>query len=156
MPKYEHAFGNAAFAMKHNDGILKLPIERGIIDDFESMIKIWDHIFDKELNVDPKDLNVLITDSPMNSKENKRDIAKYMFENFKVGSLAIMNTSVLSLFSTGKTTGIVVECGEGVSYTVPIFEGYALPHAMNKNDIAGKDVTDELIRQLKMDKVPIS
>ena len=48
-----------------------------------------------------------------------------------------MNTAVLSLFSTGKTTGVVAECGEGVSYTVPIFEGYALPHAMNKNDIAG-------------------
>lgn len=69
-----------------------------------------------------------------------------MFEKFKVESLAIINTSVLSLFSTGKTSGIVVECGEGVSYTVPIFEGYALPHAMHKLDIAGLDITNELIR----------
>ena len=146
IPKYEHAYGNAAFAMRANEGELHFPIQRGIIEDFDSMIKIWDHIFDKELNVDPKDLSVLITDSPMNSKENKKNIAKHMFENFKVGQLAIMNTAVLSLFSTGKTTGVVAECGEGVSYTVPIFEGYALPHAMNKNDIAGQDVTNELIR----------
>jgi actin len=60
-----------------------------------------------------------------------------MFEKFRVKSLAIMNTAVLSLFSTGKTTGIIVECGEGVSYSVPIFEGYALPHAIHKLDIAG-------------------
>ena len=53
-----------------------------------------------------------------------------MFEKFKVDSLCLINTAVLSLFSTGKTSGVVVECGEGVSYTVPIFEGYALPHAV--------------------------
>ena len=79
-----------------------------------------------------------------------------MFEEFKVESLAIMNTSVLSLFSTGKTTGIVVECGEGVSYTVPVFEGYALPHAIHKLDIAGQDVTNELIRQMKEDRISVS
>jgi actin len=69
-----------------------------------------------------------------------------MFEKFKVESLAIVNTAVLSLFSTGKTSGIVAECGEGVSYTVPVFEGYALPHAIHKLDIAGQDITNELIR----------
>jgi actin-related protein len=79
-----------------------------------------------------------------------------MFEHFRVESLAIMNTSVLSLFSTGKTTGMVVECGEGVSYTVPVFEGYAMPHAIHKLDIAGQDVTNELIRQLNEEKVIIN
>lgn len=79
-----------------------------------------------------------------------------MFEHFRVESLAIMNTSVLSLFSTGKTTGMVVECGEGVSYTVPVFEGYAMPHAIHKLDIAGQDVTNELIRQLNDEKVIIN
>jgi len=78
-----------------------------------------------------------------------------MFDHFRVESLAIMNTSVLSLFSTGKTTGMVVECGEGVSYAVPVFEGYAMPHAIHKLDIAGRDITDELIRQIKEDKIPI-
>jgi actin len=60
-----------------------------------------------------------------------------MFEKFRVESLSLINTAVLSLFSTGKTSGIVVEVGEGVSYTVPVFEGYALPHAIHKLDIAG-------------------
>ena len=78
-----------------------------------------------------------MTDSPLNQKENKQEMARIMFENFRVESLAILNTSVLSLFSTGKTSGLVVEVGEGVSYTVPIFEGYALPHAIHKLDIAG-------------------
>lgn len=98
---------------------------------------LWSYILEKELNLDTKNVNILLTDSPMNSKENKVEIASIMFNVFKVESLAIINTSVLSLYSTGKTTGIVVEVGEGVSYTVPIFEGYALPHAIHKLDIAG-------------------
>jgi actin len=111
------------------------------------MIHLWKHIFD-ELNLDPKNVNVLLTDSPNNTKESKQKITQIMFEHFRVESLAIMNTSVLSLFSTGKTTGLVVECGEGVSNTVPVFEGYAMPHAIHNIDIAGKDVTQELIRQI--------
>lgn len=79
-----------------------------------------------------------------------------MFETFKVESLAIINTAVLSLFSTGKTSGIVVECGEGVSQTIPVFEGYALPHAIHKLDIAGQDITNSLITYLKNDGVDIS
>jgi actin len=120
------------------------------------MENLWAYIFEHELNIDPKNMNILLTDSPLNSKENKIMMAHIMFEKFKVESLAIMNTAVLSLFSTGKTTGIVVECGEGVSYTVPVFEGYALPHAIHKLDIAGEDVTRELIRQMREDNVPIN
>lgn len=106
------------------------------------MYKLWEHIFESELNLEPKNMHVLMTDSPLNSKENKQKMAEIMFEQFKVESLAIINTSVLSLFSTGKTTGIVVEVGEGISYSVPVFEGYSLPHAIHKLEISGEDITN--------------
>jgi actin-related protein len=79
-----------------------------------------------------------------------------MFEKFKIKSLALMNTAVLSLFATGKTSGIVTEVGEGTSYACPVFEGYALPHAKHKLEIAGKDVTEEMIRQLSEDKINVT
>jgi actin len=134
-PKIVYAYGNQAFANRSTHE-LKFPIQRGIIEDPDNMIHLWKHIIE-ELNLDPKNVNVLLTDSPMNSKESKQKITQIMFEHFRVESLAILNTSVLSLYSTGKTTGMVVECGEGVSYTVPVFEGYAMPHAIHKLDIAG-------------------
>ena len=56
-------------------------------------------------------------------------MAEIMFEQFKVKSLSVMNTAALSMYSTGCVSGLIVECGEGISYTVPVFEGYALPHA---------------------------
>ena len=72
-----------------------------------------------------------------------------MFDTFKIKSLAIMNTAALSMYSTGKVSGLIAESGEGISYTVPIFEGYALPHAMIKLEVAGQDVTQSLIKQLE-------
>lgn len=132
-------FGNAALAKKDTYSIYE-PIKRGIIEDWENMQWIWDHIF-QELNLEPRNCNVLMTDSLFNPKENRCRMAEIMFEHFKVKSLAVMNTAALSMYSTGKVSGLIVECGEGTSYTVPVFEGYALPHAKIRMDIAGQDIT---------------
>merc|ERR1711990_77960 len=97
-----------------------------------------------------------MTDCPFSKKEDKIRITTLMFDYFKVQSFALINTAVLSLFSTGKTCGLVAECGEGVTYTVPIFEGYALPHAMHSLKVAGQDITDTLIRELQAGGEPIT
>lgn len=60
-----------------------------------------------------------------------------MFETFNVPSLYISISAVLALYSSGRTTGIVVDSGAGVTNTVPIYEGYALPHAIKTMNIAG-------------------
>lgn len=83
-------------------------------------------------------------------------MAEVLFEHFKVKSLAIMNTAALSMYSTGKVTGLICESGEGFSYTVPVFEGYALPHACLKLEIAGQDVTNQLINQLQGVDIPVN
>jgi actin-related protein len=134
--KFDYSYGMDAFA-KRGDHDLHFPIDRGIITDMDRMENLWHHIFENELSLDPKNMNILLTDSPLNKKENKTIMADILFNKFQVESLTIMNTSVLSLFSTGKTSGLVVECGEGTSYSVPIFEGYALPHAIHQLDVAG-------------------
>jgi len=105
-------------------------------------------IFEKDLGLETRNMNVLMTESPFASKEDKCKLTQLMFETFKVQSFSLINTAVLSLFSTGKTCGLVAECGEGLTYTVPIFEGYALPHAMQCSKVAGQDITASLMREL--------
>ena len=112
------------------------------------MRDIWEHVIKSELAMDPKSINVLMSDSPLNTKDKKQAMAKELFDEMKINSLSIFNSAVLSLFSTGRTSGIVVESGQGVTYTVPIFEGYALPHAIQRLDVAGQDVTNHLIENL--------
>ena len=102
-----------------------------------------------ELGVKTTSMNLLMTDAPGNSKENKKQLCDLKFEKFKIASFSLQNTAVLSLFSTGTTTGLVTECGQGLSYAVPVFEGYALPHAIHRTNIAGQDVTAKLMDQIK-------
>jgi actin-related protein len=68
-----------------------------------------------------------------------------MFESINVPQFYLANQSVLALFATGRTTGLVVDCGAGVSSSVPIYEGYAIPHAIKRNNFAGQDLDNFLI-----------
>lgn len=124
------------------------PIQRGIVQDWDRMRDLLSHIFYTELQCDPKYATVLMTDSPMSRKEDKQHLAQIMFDEFRFRAFALQNTAVLSLFSNGTTTGLVAESGEGVTYSVPVFEGYALPHAMQSIEVAGQEVTNKLIEEL--------
>merc|ERR1712196_351445 len=105
---------------------------------------------------DPEDIDchgVLLIDSPTNSKANREKLVSVMFEQFKVANFYIAAQAVLSLYATGRTTGIVCDCGEAVSHTVPIFEGYSMPHAIQRVNLAGNALTDYLIRILLDSKI---
>merc|ERR1719295_918530 len=127
---------------------LTYPIEHGIIKSWDDMEKIWDHTFQNELRVDPEEHPVLLTEAPRNPKSNREKMITTMFETFNVPSFYVAVQAVLSLYSSGRTTGIVLDCGDGVSHTVPIFEGYCLPHAVARLDLAGRDLTENLMRIL--------
>uniref|UniRef100_A0A2K5IQL3 Actin gamma 1 n=1 Tax=Colobus angolensis palliatus TaxID=336983 RepID=A0A2K5IQL3_COLAP len=103
---------------------LKYPIEHGIVTNWDDMEKIWHHTFYNELCMAPEEHPVLLTEAPLNLK------------------------AVLSLYASGRNTGIVMDSGDGVTHTVPIYEGYALPHTILRLDLAGWDLTHYLMKIL--------
>eukprot|EP01126_Amoeba_proteus_P057655 TRINITY_DN734_c0_g1_i5.p1 TRINITY_DN734_c0_g1~~TRINITY_DN734_c0_g1_i5.p1 ORF type:complete len:303 (-),score=61.92 TRINITY_DN734_c0_g1_i5:173-1081(-) len=101
-----------------------------------------------ELSVNPEEHPLLLTEPPLNPKKNREDIAEVMFESFNIPFLYIAVQAVLSLYASGRTTGVVCDIGDGVCHTVPIYEGYSLPHAVSRLDLAGRDLTEYCMRLL--------
>lgn len=120
------------------------PIKRGVIENFEVVNTLWSSIIDRDFT---EDLDIVLLDIPFPEKSQRKQLASIFFEQYAVRSLAFLNSAVASLFSTGKTKGLVLGVGEGITFAAPIFESCVLSGKSFMN-VAGKDVTVALGKEL--------
>ncbi|OHS98598.1 actin [Tritrichomonas foetus] len=118
------------------------PVENGIITNWQYIEQLWQSIFYDDLHIIPEDYSVLLSEKPMNTPENREKTIQVLFETFNVRSFFTCQQAVLGLFSVGKTTGIVLDAGEGLQHVVPVYEGYSIPHAIIKSELSGALLTE--------------
>jgi len=141
-------FGDEALS-KRDELNLKYPIKDGIVTSWDDMEKIWHHTFYNELRTSPEEHSVLLTEVPWNPKRNREKMTQIMFETFFTPALYVSNQAVLSLYASGRLTGMIMDVGFSVCRTVPIYEGYAIPNFVGRVNIAGEDLTNYLMKILR-------
>ncbi|XP_069498532.1 actin-1-like [Ambystoma mexicanum] len=136
----EYYIGEEAQAKR---GVLSLhyPMEHGIVTNWNDMEKIWRHLYERELKIKPGSRPVLLTEAPLNPRQNREKMAEMMFERFDVPAIYVALQAMLALYASGHTTGIVLDSGDGVTHSVPLFEGHCLTHSVSRLDFAGRDIT---------------
>lgn len=146
-----HGFGNdKCFFGNEKRPALKLsyPIERGFIKNWEDVQLLWHNVYDNDLKVTPESRPVFLTESTLNPTSNREKMVELFMENFHVPALYVANSATMSMFAAGKTTGIVLECGAGVSTCVPMYDGVSMPATNTRLNLGGNDVTEYLMRVL--------
>ena len=79
---------------------------------------------------------------PLNPKTNRERMAQNYLKTFSVPAMCVQIQAISSLNASGCTTGRVFDSGDDVSNTVPVYEGYALPHAIKRLDLDGRNLTE--------------
>jgi centractin len=125
--------------------LLSYPLDHGVVSNWSDMERLWANVYSKEnLNAASEDFPVLLTEAPLNPLSNRERAAEIFFESLNAPAIFFSIQAILSLYASGRTTGVTLDCGDGVTHCVPVYEGFALPHAITRMDIAGRDVTSYL------------
>lgn len=132
-------------------GVLTLhhPLHRGIVNDWNAAEHVWRHVAHDLLSVTPGEHPYLITEAVLNPRANREKLAQFFFESLSAPALHIAYPPALSLFASGRTSGLVIDVGDSVTTAVPVAQGHCDVHAMRRIDLAGRDVTDRMVTLLR-------
>lgn len=136
-------------------------MENGIVKRWDDMEHVWNYTFRERLQVDTTGRKILLTEPPMNPLKNREQMCNVMFEKYNFGGVYVAIQAVLALYAQGQyaedvdeeltiglASGVVVDSGDGVTHIVPVYESTVLNHLTRRLDVAGRDVTRNLIALL--------
>lgn len=157
LPHRQYVVGDEAQARHHLPHFVQLirPVERGRLawqpsnahwNDVEGL---WHHALYNELRMAPEEQPMLLSESPLATQYDIERAAEEMFEALNVPSLHIMQDSALAVLGTGRTTGLALSIGGGLTSAVPVYEGHALTHHAVCMPLAGADITELLHRLIQ-------
>ncbi|KAI9593780.1 actin family [Syncephalis fuscata] len=121
---YIHS-GGAAPQWRENMEI-RNPIKDGLVEDWDALEQIWDHIFNSALRVNPAEHPLLVSESSWNKPECRERLAELAFEKYRAPAFFVCKDAVLTSYSTGRATTLVVDAGAGSTRVVPVYDGYVM------------------------------
>lgn len=124
------------------------PMENGVIRNWEDMEHLWDYSFYNKMRIDPSQHKILLTEAPLNPLANRERMVQTMFEKYNFNGVYVAIQAVLALYAQGLSSGVVVDSGDGVTHIVPVYDSVVLNHLTRRINIAGRDITRQMINLL--------
>jgi len=126
------------------------PVENGIVKDWVGMKYLYDYTFYERMKIEPKNHKILLTEPPLNPRENQAKMLQAMFEVYGFQAAKVNIQAMLVLYAQGLLTGVVVDSGDGVTHVVPVWEGICPPTLIKRLNVAGRHITRQLIKLLQV------
>ena len=145
----KYSIGTSALAYRKDHMEIEHPMTDGLVENWDLMEKLWDHAFKDRLRVQPEEHPMLIAEPSFNSEACREKMLELMFEKYKVPAVFISKNAVLSSFSCGRSTAVVLDSGGGSTSVTPVHEGYVLQKALVRSPMSGDKMTDYLLSVLQ-------
>ncbi|CAP28660.1 Protein CBG08925 [Caenorhabditis briggsae] len=130
---------------------MRSPIQRGIVIDWDGATELWENAFNN-LRITPKCHPMLLTESPFTTNADREKMTEIFFETFNTPGVCFANQAIMSLFGSGRTTGIVIESGEHATHVTPIYKGKVITGAVSHLDIGGHQLTEYLTTMVSAER----
>ena len=142
---------------------LKYPMKKGQVVDWDAMSEVWQSSL-QQLNGGEEIRSPLQTSSSRLNKRQrtrthqgssivlsesvrglKRDkVFELMFETMGFDRVNVSPQAALILSARGTTTGLIVDCGDGLTQITPVAEGYVQKQGVRTLEIAGRKISERL------------
>jgi actin-related protein 3 len=167
IPELDFFIGDEAWANKKTHKVSQI-MEGGMIKDWDGIERFWHKSIYSYLRCEPEEHRFILTEPPLNTPENREQMAEIMFETFGVKGLFIGVQATLALYSQiagpgsggrelrqDDLTGLVIDSGDGVTHVFPVADGFVIGSCVKHIPLAGRDITKFTLQELKDRKEPM-
>jgi len=139
--------GDEAHQRRHKD-VFTSPLVDGLVVNWDDLETIWRYTFTDKLKVNVQEHAVMLMEPLLNPKSVRSHMTQLLFETFDAPAVFIGSQAEMALFSSGNTTGVVLDSGAGHSKAVPVYCLHPIPHAVQSYPLAGRQLTLHLLSML--------
>lgn len=128
-------------------------MDKGLIQDWDAFENLMNYAYSKCLFTDPKLHPVVFTESPSNTKKNRKKLMELLFEKYNVPAMIICKNAAAAAFSCGIETGIVVDSGATHTTAIPVYEGYVITGAIVSSPMGGDFILKRCEKHFYVSKI---
>ncbi|KAG9295476.1 hypothetical protein G9A89_013505 [Geosiphon pyriformis] len=146
--KEQYIIGDGEISVWRENMEIKNPLHDGMVRDWDALEHIWDYALNNRLRVDPTEHPLLVTEAAWNTRENRERLTELAFEKYNCLAFYVVKNPVLTAFASGRPSAIILDCGAATTSVVPVFDGYVLKKAIQKQSVAGNFLSEQILLQL--------